>query len=145
MQQKPMFIFMLKRFLQKCNNTNKTTINSSSVSWQESSTVKVKYIASKQSTLCWIRCPHSSATVSKTAQAYKTFWGGTEREEVQGAWSMPVANLRQILFVFSTRPHEELMKLSGTVLSSGQGKNQSMAKNCISASPVQTPFMRVIH
>lgn len=33
---------------------------------------------------------------------------------------MPAANLHQILFVFSTRPHEELMRLSGTVLSSGQ-------------------------
>lgn len=35
-----------ENFLQKCNSTNKTTINSSTVSWQESGTFKVKYITS---------------------------------------------------------------------------------------------------
>lgn len=40
---------------------------------------------------------------------------------VRGAASMPVANLRQILFVFSAGSHEELMKLSVMLLSSGTG------------------------
>lgn len=40
---------------------------------------------------------------------------------VRGAASMPVANLRQILFVFSAGSHEELMKLSVMLLSLGRG------------------------
>ena len=63
-----------------------------------------------------------------TAQACKTYWEGTERAEVQGARSTPVANLRQILFVFSAGPHEELMKLSGMVLSSGRGRIRAWHK-----------------
>lgn len=47
---------------------------------------------------------------------------------VQGAASMPVANLRQILFVFSAGSHEELMKLSVMLLSSGREEESEHGK-----------------
>lgn len=66
---------------------------------------------------------------TETAQACTTCREGTAKEVVWGAPSMPVANLRQILFVFSARLHEELMKLSGAITESGE--NQSMAKTTL--------------
>lgn len=58
------------------------------------------------------------------------------------ASSRPVAKLRQILFVFSAGRHEELMRLSGTALSSGQRRIRARSLPPLCEAPA---FVRVVH